>query len=113
MFQLAITERSQVAGIYGPILIEAVLVFNLLDYYAIIFAIASLLSIIIALKYGKNTYEKEMILSFLFMMILPFYGTEMLIVPIFLWLFDIFGVQLNFPETSVHFIKEVNQSKKE
>lgn len=103
LYQLAVKQRSQVAGIYGPVLIEAVLVLNILPYFSIIFIIAIILSIYVTFKYGKTTYEREMILSFLFMLILPFYGTELLIVPVLLWLFQLFDVELNFPQTSSYF----------
>ncbi len=103
LYQLEVKSRSQVAGIYGPLLIEAVLAFNILPYFSIIFLIASVLSIFVTFKFGKTTYEREMILSFLFMLILPFYGTELLIVPILLWFFKLFDVELNFPQTSSYF----------
>jgi hypothetical protein len=100
LYQIEVNARSQVAGIYGPILIEFVLIFNLLEYYTIIFLIATIISIYIAFKFGKSTYERQMILSFLFMMILPFYGTELTIVPLLLWMFQLFDVELNYPESS-------------
>ena len=103
LYQLEVNSRSEVAGIYGPALIEIVLQFGLLDYFSIIFIISCIISIYVAFRYGKSTYEREMILSFLFMFILPFYGTELFIVPLFLWLFKLFDVELNFPDTSSYF----------
>ena len=111
LYQLEVSSRSQVAGIYGPILIEVVLLFNLLDYFSIIFIIAVIISIIITFKLGKTTYEREMILSLCFMLILPFYGTELAIVPLLLWLFKLFDVELNFPETSSYFKEKNMQSE--
>ncbi len=103
LYQLETSSRSQVAGIYGPILIELVLLFNLLNYYSIIFIIAAFISVLISFKFGKTTYEREIILSFCFLLILPFYGTELTVVPLLLWLFKLFDVELNFPETSFYF----------
>lgn len=113
LYQIEVNARSQVAQTYGPILINVVLILDLYKFFSIIFGIAVIVSILLTWRFGKTTYEREMILSFLFMLILPFYGTELLIVPILLWVFQLFGVELNFPETSSHFIKEANQSKKE
>ena len=103
LYQLEVSKRSQLAGIYGPLLIELVLEFNLLNYFSFIFIIASIISIFISFKLGKTTYEREIILTFCFLLILPFYGTELTIVPLLLWLFKLFDVELNFPETSSYF----------
>lgn len=105
-----ITSRAEVAGIYGPALVELFLVFfqDILAWFTIVFILAAILSIIIAFKIGKSTYEKQMLLIFLFMFILPFYGTEFLFVPLLLWMFSIFGFELNFPNNSYLF-KSVEQ----
>ena len=111
LYQIEVNARSQVAGIYGPILIELVLMFNLLDYFSILFIISAIGSIYISFKYGKSTYERQIILSFLFMLILPFYGTELAIIPLLLWLFNIFDVELNFPDTSSYYISSKSENK--
>ena len=103
LYQLDVSSRSQVAGIYDPLLIELVLEFDLLNYFSLIFIIASNISIFISFKLGKTTYEREIILTFCFLLILPFYGTELTIVPLLLWLFKLFDVELNFPDTSSYF----------
>lgn len=96
-------QRSQVAGIYGPILIEIILLFNILNLFTYIFIISIVVSIVLAFKIGKTTYERQMILCFLFMLILPFYGTELLIVPLLLWMFKLFGVEYNVNNGSTNF----------
>ena len=108
LYQGDVSTRMKIAGIYGPILIEFALWFNFLDIYTFIFVIFALLSFIIAFKYGKNTYERKMIISFLFMFILPFYGTELIVVSILLWYFSLYDKELNFPDTSSHFSSKIN-----
>ena len=95
LYQGDINYRGQVAGIYGPILIELVLLFNVLSYFTYIFIIMAILSVVLAFKFGKSTYERQMILCFLFMLILPFYATELAVVPLLLWMFKLFDAEFN------------------
>ena len=98
-----VTSRATVAGIYGPILVEIFLFLDLISLFNLAFFLSAILVLIVAFKKGKSTYEKQMWLIFLFMFILPFYGTEFLFIPLLLWLFSIFGFELNFPKSSQHF----------
>ena len=95
LYQGDISYRCQVAGIYGPILIELVLLFNVLSYFTYIFIIMGVVSVVLAFRFGKSTYEKQMIICFLFMLILPFYATELAVVPLLLWMFKLFDVEFN------------------
>lgn len=94
LYQGDIVARAKVAGIYGPILVELALLLDILAFYNIIFLISAILSFIVAFKFGNNTYERQMIISFLFMFILPFYGTELIIVSLLLWYFHLFDKEL-------------------
>ena len=86
-YQGDINDRIKVAAIQGPLLTEIMLYFGIINYYNIVFIITSIITLIVAWKVGKNTYERQMLLSFIMMFILPFMATELFIIPMFSWFF--------------------------
>ncbi|MHA2363233.1 MAG: hypothetical protein ACXAC7_04700 [Candidatus Hodarchaeales archaeon] len=98
LYQGEISARSEVAGVYGPILVEIMLFLDIIELYTVCFFLTSGICVIIAFRKGETTYERQMWLSYLFMFILPFYGTEFLIIPLILWFFSIFGFEINKQE---------------
>lgn len=111
IYQGAVEERSSIAGVYGPLLVEVALVLGLFEYYTIIFLIASVVTFGIAFYVGKNTYERQMWWTFLLFFVLPFYATEMFVIPVLLWLFAIFGKEFNFPSSSYWFTDELREGE--
>lgn len=77
--------RNDVAQTAGPLLIEILNFFSLENYYLVIV----LIIVIVALVMLKDKEINEMVmhLSFLVMLILPFYATELFIVPLLYWWF--------------------------
>lgn len=86
-YQGDISKRIGIASVEGPLLVEIMLIFNLLSYYDGVFIITSIITVIIAWKIGKNTYERQMLLAFSMMFLLPFMATELFIIPMFSWFF--------------------------
>ena len=92
LYQGEIGRREGLATIQGPLLVEIMLHLDamfegLLGYYNIVFLLLSILTLIFALKVGRNTYEKIMYLQFIMLFLLPFMATELFIVTMFHWFF--------------------------
>jgi hypothetical protein len=85
IYQGAISYRGEVAQTSGPLLIEILNLFGLNSIYLLI------VGIIVILAYFSlrthSTYEKILHFSFLAMIILPFYATELFITLPFFWWF--------------------------
>ena len=60
---------------------------GILGFYNIVFLLLSIITLIFALKVGRNTYEKIMFLQFIMLFLLPFMATELFIVTMFHWFF--------------------------
>jgi len=77
--------RAEVAQSVGPFLIEILKLLNLTSWYLPIVGLIVILAFVILLK--QPTYDQIMHFSFLSMIILPFYATELFItLPFFFWL---------------------------
>jgi len=76
--------RAEVAQSVGPFLIEILKLLNLTSWYLPIVGLIVTLALIILLK--QPTYDQIMHFSFLSLIILPFYATELFItIPFFFW----------------------------
>ena len=49
-----------------------------------------LIAVLITFWRTRDIYERQMVLCFVVMFILPFFGTELFVVPLFLWIFNQF-----------------------
>ena len=77
-------HRAEVAQSVGPFLIEILKLLNLTTWYLPIVGLIVVLAFVILLK--QHTYDQIMHFSFLSMIILPFYATELFItLPFFFW----------------------------
>ncbi|UCG03064.1 MAG: hypothetical protein JSW11_03560 [Candidatus Heimdallarchaeota archaeon] len=76
--------REEVAQSVGPLLIEILKILNLTSFYLLILGAIVILALIIVWK--QSTYAQIIHFSFLSMIILPFYATELFItLPFFFW----------------------------
>ncbi|MHA1166941.1 MAG: hypothetical protein ACTSRU_03895, partial [Candidatus Hodarchaeales archaeon] len=75
--------REGVAEINGPLLVEILALLNLESLYFFIFLLSGMLALILTLYIYEELHEQQMFLSFIIMFILPFYGTELFIIPLF------------------------------
>ncbi|MFX1517082.1 MAG: hypothetical protein ACFFC6_12340 [Promethearchaeota archaeon] len=76
--------RAEVAQFVGPLLIEILKFLNLISWYLPILVVIVFLALIIL--WQQPTYTQIIHFSFLAMIILPFYGTELFItLPFFFW----------------------------
>jgi hypothetical protein len=87
LFQGEISRRTTLARIQGPLLVELLQHLDLLQYYNCLFLLTSMIALLLALKIGKNLYEKQLHLSFYMLFLLPFMATELFIIHIFHWFF--------------------------
>lgn len=78
-------SREDVAQIVGPLLIEILKITNLISLYLPVAGIIAILAFI--LIRNQPTYDQIIHYSFLFMIILPFYATELFITLPFYWWF--------------------------
>jgi len=85
IYQGVVGVREEVAQSVGPLLIE-ILKFSSLEMLYLICVCFILLGTVIILR-KKTPYEKTIHFSFLVMLILPFYATELFITVPFWWLF--------------------------
>lgn len=95
LYQGNIEQREQVAGVYGPILIEILKILSLKQLFFIIFITIMIISVLLlftAFK-EKTSYEKQMILCFIAIFTLPFFGAELFLVTLFAWILDELGYQ--------------------
>ncbi len=85
IYQGALSFRSEVAQTSGPLLIEMLRILALESFYLLITGFI----VILAFIYLRNhsSYEKILHFSFLAMIILPFYATELFITLPFYWWF--------------------------
>lgn len=94
--------REQVAQTRGPLLIELLIMLGLDNLYLGIFVI--LIGIILLLTHQMKFKKRVMIVSLGILLLLPFYGTELAIIPLFFWLLpeyvDKEGQTLNYPKNS-------------
>ena len=76
--------RAEVAQFVGPLLIEILKFLNLISWYLPILVVIVFLALLIL--WQQPTYDQIIHFSFLAMIILPFYGTELFItLPFFFW----------------------------
>ncbi|MFW9902880.1 MAG: hypothetical protein ACFFFH_00990 [Candidatus Thorarchaeota archaeon] len=76
--------RAEVAQSIGPLLIEILKFLNLTSWYLLVLGVIVILALIILSKHP--TYDQIIHFSFLAMIILPFYATELFItLPFFFW----------------------------
>ncbi|MHA1972022.1 MAG: hypothetical protein ACTSW1_03445 [Candidatus Hodarchaeales archaeon] len=86
VYQGVVGVREEVAQSVGPLLIEILKIFNLeLLFLPCVFTIVI---VALFLLRHNSTYDKIMHFSFLSMLLLPFYGTELFITLPFFWLFQ-------------------------
>jgi hypothetical protein len=85
IYQGAISFRGEVAQTSGPLLIEILNLFALKSFYLLIVGFILILAFI-SLR-NHSTYDKILHFSFLAMIILPFYATELFITLPFFWWF--------------------------
>ena len=77
------SSRGEVAQSVGPILIEILKIVQLESLYLICATLIVIIGLFLLRKH--TTFEKIMHFSFLSMLILPFYGTELFIILPFYW----------------------------
>ena len=92
LYQGNISERSEVAEIEGPILVELLKYFNLLNYYMPLFLLLIvLLILVVLLKMPNKPYLQSITVATIIMLLFPYIGTELYATP----LFGMFFVLLN------------------
>ena len=85
LYQGDIAARGEVAQLIGPLLIEILKMFHFESLYLL--SVIFILVLALFTLRTHSTYEKIIHISFLSMIILPFYGTELFITLPFYWWF--------------------------
>ncbi len=82
LYQGSLSERSQIAEIKGPLLVEVLKVIGALDFYMPVFLILLVTSIVVVSWFYKGRPMHQFIMmSLILMLIFPFYGTELFCAP--------------------------------